>query len=196
MKEIIQRQRQMMDEYHLDALVTMSPENITYVTGTAIPTQLTVRQRQVIHILTPTQGPEVIVVNIEEPIMRAQGWIDQDRIVSYNEFTQTPIRLAAETLRKMGAARGRLGFELSYLPATDMEILRRELPEAEIVNADPLFEKMRLIKLSFELERIMDLGSRVEDVIYTAFSSVRAGMTEKDILNYLINGFNDIGGIS
>lgn len=40
----------------------------------------------------------------------------------------------------------------------------------------------------------MDLGSRVEDVIYTAFSSVRAGMTEKDILNYLINGFNDIGG--
>lgn len=93
MKEIIQRQRQMMDEYHLDALVTMSPENITYVTGTAIPTQLTVRQRQVIHILTPTQGPEVIVVNIEEPIMRAQGWIDQDRIVSYNEFTQTPIRL-------------------------------------------------------------------------------------------------------
>lgn len=94
----------------------------------------------------------------------------------------------------MGAARGRLGFELSYLPATDMEILRRELPEAEIVNADPLFEKMRLIKLSFELERIMDLGSRVEDVIYTAFSSVRAGMTEKDILNYLINGFNDIGG--
>lgn len=125
MKEIIQRQRQMMDEYHLDALVTMSPENITYVTGTAIPTQLTVRQRQVIHILTPTQGPEVIVVNIEEPIMRAQSWIDQDRIVSYNEFTQTPIRLAAETLRKMGAARGRLGFELSYLPATDMEILRR-----------------------------------------------------------------------
>ena len=194
MKEIIQRQRQMMDEYHLDALVTMSPENITYVTGTAIPTQLTVRQRQVIHILTPTQGPEVIVVNIEEPIMRAQGWIDQDRIVSYNEFTQTPIRLAAETLRKMGAARGRLGFELSYLPATDMEILRRELPEAEIVNADPLFEKMRLVKLAFELERIMDLGSRVEDVIYTAFSSVRAGMTEKDILNYLINGFNDIGG--
>ena len=94
MKEITELQRRMMEKYQLDALVTMTPENITFVTGTSIPTQVTVRSREVIHIITMNHEPEVIVVNIEEPIMRAQSWIPQKNIISYNEFTQSPIMLA------------------------------------------------------------------------------------------------------
>ena len=33
MKEITDLQREMLKKYHLDAMVTMTPENITYVTG-------------------------------------------------------------------------------------------------------------------------------------------------------------------
>ena len=194
MKEITDRQRSMLDKYRLDALVTMTPENITYVTGTAIPTQVTVRQREVIHIVTMDHDPEVIVVNIEEPIMRMQSWMPQDKITSYNEFTQSPIRLAVDVLRKMGMEKKRIGIEMSYLPTTDWEVLCRELPEAEFVNADPIYEEMRLVKMPFELDRILDLGSRIEDVIYGAFAGARAGMTEKDIYNMLVKGFNDIHG--
>lgn len=194
MKEITELQRRMMEKYQLDALVTMTPENITFVTGTSIPTQVTVRSREVIHIITMNHEPEVIVVNIEEPIMRAQSWIPQKNIISYNEFTQSPIMLAVELLKKLGVGNKRIGMELSYLPSTDMAVLRRELPHAEIVNADSIYEEMRLIKMPFEIERIVEFGSRIEDVIYNAFSSVRAGMTEKDIYNYLVKGFNEIGG--
>lgn len=74
MKEITDLQREMLKKYHLDAMVTMTPENITYVTGAYIPTQVTVRSRKVIHIITEKHDPVVIVVNIEEPIMRAQSW--------------------------------------------------------------------------------------------------------------------------
>ena len=41
MKEITDLQREMLKKYHLDAMVTMTPENITYVTGAYIPTQVT-----------------------------------------------------------------------------------------------------------------------------------------------------------
>ena len=40
MKEITDLQREMLKKYHLDAMVTMTPENITYVTGAYIPTQV------------------------------------------------------------------------------------------------------------------------------------------------------------
>lgn len=194
MKEITNRQREMLEKYQLDALVTMTPENITYVTGAVIPTQVTVRSREVIHIITRTHGPEVIVVNIEEPIMRADSWMNQDSIISYDEFTQNPMMLAIELLKKYGVEKGRIGIELSYLPATDLALLNKELPYAQIVNADTAFEEMRLTKMQFETDRIVEFGSRIEDVIYGAFASVRAGMTEKDIYHVLVQGFNEIGG--
>ena len=62
-QEFTKLQREIMQKYKLDALVTMSPENITYLTGTSVPTQITVRQREVAHILTMDCDPEVIIVN-------------------------------------------------------------------------------------------------------------------------------------
>ena len=88
MKEITDLQREMLKKYNLDAMVTMTPENITYVTGAYIPTQVTVRSRKVIHIITEKHDPVVIVVNIEEPIMRTQSWMDPKSIISYNVLTK------------------------------------------------------------------------------------------------------------
>ena len=192
MKEMTALEREMMKKYQLDALVTMSPENTTYITGAYIPTQVTVRSRKVIHIVTVKTEPIVIVVNIEEPIMRAQSWMEPGQVISYNEFTQNPMLIAIEKLKEAGMENLKIGFELSYLSAVDMDLLRKELPHAQIVNADAVFEEMRFIKMNFEIERIVELGSCIEDVIYHAFSQVTAGMTEKDIYRYIANGFNDV----
>ena len=159
MKEITDLQREMLKKYHLDAMVTMTPENITYVTGAYIPTQVTVRSRKVIHIITEKHDPVVIVVNIEEPIMRTQSWMDPKSIISYNEFTQNPMMIAIDKLKEFGMETKRIGMELSYLSAIDMDLMHRELPHAEIVNADAAYEEMRFIKMQFELDRIISFGS-------------------------------------
>lgn len=192
MQEITNLQREMLKKYELDAMVTMTPENITYVTGAYIPTQVTVRSRKVIHIITAQHNPVVIVVNIEEPIMRMQSWMPGDKIISYNEFTENPVLIAIEKLKEFGMENKRIGMELSYLSAIDSDLVRRELPHAMIVNADPAFEEMRFLKLQFEIDRIVEFGSHIEDVIYNAFANVSAGMTEKDIYRFIANGFNDI----
>lgn len=194
MEEIINLQREMLEKYRLDALVVMAPENITYVTGAVIPTQVTVRSREVIQVITKDHEPEVIVVNIEEPIMRSDSWVPQKQIISYNEFTENPMMLAIQLLKKFGVECGRIGMELSYLPATDLALLNKELPNSKILNADPIFEEMRLRKMQFEIDRIVEFGSKIEDVIYDAFSNVCEGMTEKNIYNCLVQGFNKIGG--
>ncbi len=172
MKVITELQRTMLKEYNLDALVTMTPENITYVTGVQIPTQITVRSREVIHIVTMERGPEVIIVNIEEPLIKMEGWMPKESITSYNEFTQSPILLAIEKLKELGMENKRIGMELSYLPVTDMEKIKKELPHAQIVNADAVYEEMRLVKMQFEIDRITEFGADIEDVIYTAFDTV------------------------
>ena len=118
MKEITDLQREMLKKYHLDAMVTMTPENITYVTGAYIPTQVTVRSRKVIHIITEKHDPVVIVVNIEEPIMRAQSWMDPKSIISYNEFTQNTMMIAIARGRRwqryIGEGRFRNVTELAH----------------------------------------------------------------------------------
>ena len=103
MKEISDLQREMLKKYHLDAMVTMTPENITYVTGASIPTQVTVRSRKVIHIITEKHDPVVIVYG-ERPIMRP-GWMDPKSIISYNEFTQNPMMIAIDKLKEFGMRR-------------------------------------------------------------------------------------------
>lgn len=193
MKEIVTMEREMLNKYQLDALVTMSPENITYITGAYIPTQVTVRSRKVIHIMTRNADPVVIVVNIEEPIMRSQSWMAQESIISYNEFTQNPVLIAIEKLKELGVESGRLGFEMSYVSANDAALLRRELPHAEIVDADPVFEEMRFIKLDFELQRIIELGSRIEDVIYDAIAQIRPGVDTKAIYDSFARQFTAYG---
>lgn len=196
MQELVDLQKREMKERGLDALVAMSPENITFVTGAHIPTQVTVRERQVIHILAADDDqPQVFVVNIEEPVLKEQGWIAPERITSYNEFTQVPIVLAAEWMKAMGLDGKRVGIELGYLPAIDHARLLAVLPRVQLVNAGPVFDGMRMVKLQFELERIQDIGGKVEKVIYTAFKSARAGMTELELFGLLQNGFNaEVGG--
>lgn len=195
MEEIVERQRERMDAYKLDALVTMSPENTTYIVGAHIPTQTTVRERQVIHILARDRDePHVFIVNIEEPVLKEQGWIAPGCIESYNEFTQIPSILAAEKMKEWGLDGRRIGVEMGYLPAVDYARMARILPAAEFVDAGGIFDEMRMIKLGFEIDRIRDIGSKVEKVIYGAFGSVRAGMTEADLFNRLLNGFNALVG--
>jgi len=193
-EKILKRQREMMKEHDLDALIAMSPENFGYVAGVIVPSQITVRSRHAICI-TPRRGdPVAVVVNIEEGLVRDSGWLEQTNVFSYNEFTQNPMEVAARQIEALGLHQGRIGIELNYLPTLDYWILANALPNVEWVNAEGLFNLMRQIKLGEEIAAIEDFGHEAEEIIYRAFEKVHGGMTEQDLANHLVNGFYAAGG--
>jgi Xaa-Pro dipeptidase len=193
-QQTLDRQKDMMQKHNLGALVTMAPENIGYVTGVIVPSQTTVRSRHAICITPFDQNPVVVVVNIEELLVRNNSWIDSNRIFSYNEFTQDPIALAAQKIEELGLRGKRIGIELNYLPAKDYATLTKLLPDVEWVNAEEMFASMRELKFQSEIAAIEKFGHQAEDIIYHAFDQVHAGMTEYDLANYLVNGFYASGG--
>ena len=113
--------------------------------------------------------------------------MDVDADLANNKYT-----LKDNTIRLNAIQAGIDGWVELKDPAIDMDLMHKELPHAEIVNADAAYEEMRFIKMQFELDRIISFGSNIEEVIYGAFASARAGMTEKDIYRFISNGFAEI----
>ncbi len=194
MQALIDLQREYMKEYNLDGLIAMTPENITYSIGTSVPTQTTVRSRPVFHILTMDADPIVVVVNIEDPFVKENSWISNDRIFSYPEFIMEPIDLVVEKLVELRLPGKKVGIEFDYISQKDYFALTKALPDIEFVDASEIFSDMRQVKLKHELDIIEEFGSKAEGVIYTAFENARAGISERELANYLTKGFNEIGG--
>lgn len=194
MKEVFVRQREMMKEYGLDGMVTMAPENIGYMIGTLVPSQSAIRSRHAITIVTMDQDPVTICVNVEEELVKKNSWISPSRVYSYNEFLKDPMVLAAEKMAEMGLENKKVGIEYNYLPAKDYLTLTKVAPKILFVDAASLIEDMRKQKMKYELEFIEEFAVGAEDVIYSAFEGVKAGMTEMDIYRIVSKGFAAMGG--
>jgi hypothetical protein len=95
-KDAVRRLAWLADEKDFDCIVGMSLENATYAGGFPVPSQvLGGRSRLVMALITRTGRSRHIVVDMEESLTRTETALDE--VVSYNEFTQDPIDLLAES---------------------------------------------------------------------------------------------------
>jgi Xaa-Pro aminopeptidase len=92
---------------------------------------------------------------------------------------------AAELIRKAGFAPGRIALELSFFPADAMDTLRRELPNAEFVEALPILEELRAVKAKQELEYLQTGAAAVVDSMLATFKSAKPGITEAQLAEQL-----------
>ena len=181
-----------MQREGLDDLVALSPENTRYASGTMIPTQPIMRDRKVICV-TPVAGePVFIVVNIEEEYAKTYSFIKDVR--SYNEFTENQMVFLADVLKELGLSDAKIGIELDFLPAEDLDTLRKELPKMEFVGIKDLFYEMREIKTKEEIEVIRQTGQVAEETLARAFTQIKPGMIEKDIASLIASEYYGLGG--
>ncbi len=190
--EIISKQQKLMKEKGLGALVAISPEIIRYTIGVMIPTQSIIRERHAICITPAVGSPVAIVVNIEENLVKSESFISDIR--SYNEFTEDPIILLAEVLREVNLEKETIGIELDYLPAKRYETLKKELPNTKFISCEDHFYELRSIKTKAEIQLIEFIGKAAEESIYSAFSQLHPGMSERDLAQLLVGEYYNRGG--
>src|SRR6266568_8771269 len=114
-QEIIARLRKRMTADGLDAIIAVSPENVTYVTGFVVPSQSLMRWRHAICVVTADGRICMVAIDMEATTVRAHAGIDDLRI--YREFTDDPMGKFAEVLKDLDLDRARVGIELEFLPA-------------------------------------------------------------------------------
>jgi Xaa-Pro dipeptidase len=190
--EILSGVRARIDEAGLDAIVAMSPENLAYCAGAVPPSLRTVRQRLAAAVIGSSGPTDAVVVALEAPLMRAESWMDE--VTAYVEFEEHPIDALAAVLQRRGLGDGRVGIELTYLPATDYERLARALPDATLVSADGLLADVRVVKTPGEIELIRRIGGIAERTALECCALAGPGMTERELGNLITERYTTAGG--
>src|SRR6266700_20498 len=116
-QEIISRLTTRIAAEKLDALMAISPENVTYVSGFVVPSQALMRWRHAAVIVTADRRIAMVAIDMEATTVKAHAGIDDLRI--YREFSDDPMEKIAEAIKDLGVAHARVGIELEFLPAKD-----------------------------------------------------------------------------
>lgn len=174
-----------MEENGLDALVAVSPWNTVYTSGTSFLTQRTLPERLGIVVLMPSREPIFIYCTIEEGHVKNESWVKES--VGYTEFADKPIDVLVDTLRKAGVSDGRVAIEKRFLVAQNYDELQEQLPDAQIVAGDDIFDRMRAVKTTEEIEILGQTAYWTDQAIRTAFSQARVGDSERDVADVMVS---------
>jgi Xaa-Pro aminopeptidase len=184
-QEIISRLRKRVVQAGLDAIIAISPENVTYVSGFVVPSQSLMRWRHAICIVTADGRISMVAIDMEANTVKAHAGIDDLRV--YREFTEDPMDKLAETLMDLKLERGKIGIEMEFLPAKDFTTLQKNLPAVQWVAADAIFNQARQVKTPKELELLRALSKLTDKAIGDTLRQARAGMSEMDLAGLLLS---------
>ena len=161
----LERVRSMMKQRGLEGFWISKRENQGYVTGYPSSDLFVLLTDTDNYLITDFRYIEV-VKDLCEPLFT---------IV----MTETGFSLW-DAVRKVAGDIKTVGIEESVLTVSDMKLLQKALPKAELVDASGLMEEIRVIKDEGELEAMGKAISLADDCFSHMLNVLHAGMTEKE----------------
>jgi ectoine hydrolase len=183
-QEIIDRLVKRVSAEGLDAIIAISPENVTYVSGFVVPSQSLMRWRHAACILTADRRVTMIVIDMEASTVKAHAGIDDLRI--YREFTDDPMDKLAEALKDLKLDHDKVAIEMEFISARDFANLQKYLPAVRWAAADAVFNKARQIKTASELALLRSLSKLTDKAIGDTLRSAKVGMSEMELAGRLL----------
>lgn len=168
--------RDRMSQRGVDALLTTTPENITYLTGFESPGHYWFQG-----MIVPLEGEPVTVSRVlEQAGVDVYTWIDRN--VGYHD-SEDAMERVAETLRDEGLDGKRVGFEKDcwFFTAGQQERLFSKLPDATFIDVGGVVEQGRVRKSEPELALMREAARAAEAGMRAGVDAVRAGATENDV---------------
>ena len=186
----------LLEESGLDCAVVTSHDNVYYTTHSEIMT-ISMLKRLAAAFL-PLDGDPTFVVHANEIVTaRNTTWIGDLRVYEGGEWEPLkPIGFVAGILEEKGLARGRIGVELLDIPALCMERLRELLPEAEFVDCQHVFDRLRSVKSPEELSHLAKANMATAKAITVAYEMAVPGDTEKEIAGNMMSLATEYGADS
>ncbi|UCZ52906.1 Xaa-Pro peptidase family protein [Bacillus shivajii] len=187
----VKRLNHLMEKEGVEAVVSVSPENVLYTSGTNIITQQLLRERLALTVITKSGDATLIVCGIEESLAREESWISDLR--TYVEFKESPIDLLVEYLKEKGLGTAKIAVEVDYLTHRYSQELTSSLPSLDIVAAEPILFDLRAIKNPEEVEKLRHAATVTTNVMEEVFQEASPGMTEQQISSLMIKKLIDQG---
>lgn len=189
----------LMERLDLDLVLASSRHNTRYLTGGYYyPLYMwdgnTNRTQHLSFIAIPPSGIEnafFIGRPTEQSIMNeGEVWPEQryesERIGSLSTIDKT-----VELLKHYGFDHGRIGVELSYLPADAYQKLKQALPRVELVDAAAVFDPLRAVKRPEEVETMKKGLAHNLAAMESVLRAGKEGETTLEIAERLRNEFRE-----
>lgn len=153
----LERAQRLMAQDGLDALLLTTEPEIRYFSG--FLTQFWQSPTRPWFLVVPREGkPIAVIPEIGASLMR-RTWIDDIRSWPAPEPDDDGVSLLADTLRGVGANKGRIGIPMGpetvlRMPLGDYARLRQTLADAVYTDAADLIRSLRMIKSEAEIAKI------------------------------------------
>ena len=178
-----QRINKLLDQSGLDALVVMSIENVTYLSGVWVVTQRVIPER-LAFVLWPRHGEPVFILCKGEDVNISERCFIGD-IRTYVEFRTSPVELLADALTEKGLNVGKIGIERRSMSIQDYHELKQLLPNVIMEDGSSVMERVRMIKEADEVDALTDAATSTQEAIEIAFEKTNQGTAEKSVGNLI-----------
>jgi len=201
------RLRDVMKDEKLDAIVGTCAENVTYLSGFWALSQWVRRGPQAYALHTADGRPGAVIANsgVVDLIADQEIWVedirrygffqvDIDKTASLSREDQRQARLLqmpaykgpaealCAALKDRGLGKARIGVDEQGITPQCWDRLRAMIPDAELVRAFALMEKVRAIKMPEEIVRLRE-AARISCLsVEAALAAARPGITEREML--------------
>jgi Xaa-Pro dipeptidase len=182
----MEKARRLMRENKIQAILLEGGSSLFYFTGTRWG-----RSERTFGLVFPVAGePAWVAPAFEEE--RAREVIPSGADIRTWEEDESPYQRIAQILKDRGVSGGRIGME-EQVRFFVYDGIRKEMPAAEFVSADPVTAGCRMIKSRSEIA----LMQRASDITIEAYraglATLRVGMTQNDLRNNIRAAYTALG---
>lgn len=157
-------------------ILNMSP-NMYYITGYSPK----VDERFQVLFISATHTPVLVVPSLYLEEAEKNCWVEERIVVNDGDCIDTITR---DLLEKMGLLDKKIAID-NNMPMHIAEHIIKNYPNEKIVMADNIFNELRIIKDSYEIEILKESGRISDEVMGLAFNYCREGLSEIEIRDYL-----------
>lgn len=178
----------LMDEEGIDLLLATSKHNVQYLLGGHRAhffdyMDATGATRYLPVMVYPKGAPEKAAYVGH----RLEGWQREVTPIWTPETTTTSngspdaMQKAVDAIRKLGLKAKRIGAEFGFLPLDAANVLRAAFPDAELVDATLVLDRLRAIKTPDELKKLKHSSEMVIASMQAVIASHGPGATKNEI---------------
>ena len=181
-----------MEEAGIDALLVTSKHNIQYLLGgyrffffdhfDAIGVS------RYLPVLVYVKGHPESAAYVGHPMESYEHELGQFWVPKFNpsaRMSTDGIEAAIAELAARAPSAKRIGVERSFLPADAESVLRRGLPQIELVEAQLPLERLRAVKSPQELESLRIASDLVVESMLAVIAGAKPGVTKRELVEAL-----------
>lgn len=164
-----------LQAHGLDALVTVAPENVTFMTASYNAVRNLIKERPSIVVWPLASTPFVVAPEVEVAWLEEHSSVDD--ITPYRGEAEDAVTALRGRVEKTGLARVVVGVDMDVASAALIRGIETSLPEWQLVDASDLIGELRAIKTEDQVGLLRRAGLATDRAEWSALRQFEIGWT-------------------